>query len=211
MSTLCKRNPDLSIVIPAYNIEDCITPMLDSLKAQDIGDYLVEIIFVLNNCTDDTEGVIRRSGLDCQLINCEIQGCGPARNAGLDIARGEYIWTIDGDDWLMSDTAVRQILDRVKRDNVDILRILFSHDKYRYNYFSMVWQYVMRREFINEFRFPNYQPAEDDAFMEMVLRKAGLDRHTYMFLPHLSEELYYYNYLRPGSNMYRHQVLGEKI
>lgn len=211
MSTLCKRDPDLSIVIPAYNIEDCITPMLDSLKAQDIGDYLVEIIFVLNNCTDDTEGVIRRSGLDCQLINCEIQGCGPARNAGLDIARGEYIWTIDGDDWLMSDTAIRQILDRVKRDNVDILRIPFSHDKYRYNYFSMVWQYVMRREFINEFRFPNYQPAEDDAFMEMVLRKAGLDRHTYMFLPHLSEELYYYNYLRPGSNMYRHQVLGEKI
>lgn len=211
MSTLCKRDPDLSIVIPAYNIEDCITPMLDSLKAQDIGDYLVEIIFVLNNCTDDTEGVIRRSGLDCQLINCEMQGCGPARNAGLDIARGEYIWTIDGDDWLMSDTAVRQILDKVKRDNVDILRIPFSHDKYRYNYFSMVWQYVMRREFINEFRFPNYQPAEDDAFMEMVLRKAGLDRHTYMFLPHLSEELYYYNYLRPGSNMYRHQVLGEKI
>lgn len=211
MSTLCKRDPDLSIVIPAYNIEDCITPMLDSLKAQDIGDYSVEIIFVLNNCTDDTEGVIRRSGLECKLINCDIQGCGPARNAGLDIARGEYIWTIDGDDWLMSDTAVRQILDRVKRDNVDILRIPFSHDKYRYNYFSMVWQYVMRREFINEFRFPNYQPAEDDAFMEMVLRKAGLDRHTYMFLPHLSEELYYYNYLRPGSNMYRHQVLGEKI
>lgn len=201
----------LSIIIPVYNLEDCITPMLDSLKAQDIGDYSVEIIFVLNNCTDDTEGVIRRSGLDCQLINCEIQGCGPARNAGLDIARGEYIWTIDGDDWLMSDTAVRQILDRVKRDNVDILRIPFSHDKYRYNYFSMVWQYVMRREFINEFRFPNYQPAEDDAFMEMVLRKAGLDRHTYMFLPHLSQELYYYNYLRPGSNMYRHQVLGEKI
>lgn len=201
----------LSIIIPVYNLEDCITPMLDSLKAQDIGDYSVEIIFVLNNCTDDTKGVIERSGLECKLINCEIQGCGPARNAGLDIARGEYIWTIDGDDWLMSDTAIRQILDRVKRDNVDILRIPFSHDKYRYNYFSMVWQYVMRREFINEFRFPNYQPAEDDAFMEMVLRKAGLDRHTYMFLPHLSEELYYYNYLRPGSNMYRHQVLGEKI
>jgi len=211
MPTLCERDPDLSIIIPAYNIEGCITPMLDSLKAQDIGDYSVEIIFVLNNCTDDTEGVIRRSGLDCQLINCEIQGCGPARNAGLDVARGEYIWTMDGDDWLMSDTAVRRVLDRVKRDGLDILRVPFSHERYRYNYFSMVWQYVIRREFIGDIRFPNYQPAEDDAFMEAVLRKKGLDRHTYMFLPHLSEELYYYNYLRPGSNMYRHQVLGEKI
>lgn len=211
MSSLCERIPDLSIIIPVYNLEDCITPMLDSLKAQDIGDYYVEIIFVLNNCTDDTKGVIERSGLECKLINCDIQGCGPARNAGLDIAQGEYIWTIDGDDWLLSDTAVRQILDRVKRDGMNILRIPFSHDKYRYNYFSMVWQYVMRREFINEFRFPNYQPAEDDAYMEMVLRKAGYDRYTYAYLPHLSQELYYYNYLRPGSNMHRHQVLGEKI
>lgn len=201
----------LSIIIPVYNLEDCITPMLDSLKAQDIGDYSVEIIFVLNNCTDDTKGVIERSGLECKLINCDIQGCGPARNAGLDIARGEYIWTLDGDDWLMSDTAVRQVLDRVKRDSLDILRIPFSHEKYRYNYFSMVWQYVMKREYIEGIRFPDYQPAEDDAFMEAVLRKKGLDRHSYMFLPHLSEELYYYNYLRPGSNMYRHQVLGEKI
>ena len=210
MSSLCERIPDLSIIIPAYNLEDCITPMLDSLKAQDIGDYSVEIIFVLNNCTDDTKGVIERSGLECKLINCDIQGCGPARNAGLDIAQGEYIWTIDGDDWLLSDTAVRQILDRVKREGMNILRIPFSHDKYRYNYFSMVWQYVMRREFINEFRFPNYQPAEDDAYMDMVLRKAGYNRDTYMFLPFIKQELYYYNYMRPGSNMYRYH-LGEKI
>ena len=138
MPTLCEREIDLSIIIPAYNLEDCITPMLDSLKAQDIGDYSVEIIFVLNNCTDNTKGVIERSGLECKLINCDIQGCGPSRNAGLDIAQGEYIWTIDGDDWLLSDTAVRQILDRVKRNGMNLLRIPFSHDKYRYNYFSMV-------------------------------------------------------------------------
>lgn len=202
---------DLSIIIPVYNLEEWITPMLDSLKAQDMGGYDVEIIFVLNNCTDDTEGVIRRSGLDCKLIECKIQGCGPARNAGLDVAQGEYIWTFDGDDWLMSDTAVKQVLDRVKRDGMDILRVPFSHDKYKYNYFAMMCQYVIRREFIGDIRFPNYQPAEDDAFMEMVLYKAGLNKHTYVALPHLNKELYYYNYLRPGSNMYRHQVLGEKI
>lgn len=208
MPTLHERN--LSIIIPAYNLENCITPMLESLKAQDIGGYDVEIIFVLNNCTDDTEGVIRRSGLDCQLINCEIQGCGPARNAGLDVAQGEYIWTLDGDDWLLSDTAVKQILDRVKQDGMNILRIPFNHERYRYNYFSMVWQYVMRREFIGDIRFPNYQPAEDDAFMDMVLRKAGYNRDTYMFLPSIKKELYYYNYMRPGSNMYRYHH-GEKI
>ena len=210
MSTLCERNPDLSIIIPVYNLEEYITPMLDSLKAQDVGDYSIEIIFILNNCTDDTEGVIRRSGIDCKIIECTTQGCGPARNAGLAIARGEYIWMIDGDDWLLSDTAIKQILDRLKRDGMNILRIPFSHEKYKYNYFSMVMQYVMRRDYIQGFQFPNYQPAEDDAYMDMVLRKAGYNRDTYMFLPSVKKELYYYNYGRPGSNMMRHYA-GEKI
>jgi len=44
----------------------------------------------------------------------------------------------------------------------------------------------------------------------MVLRKAGYNRDTYMFLPFIKQELYYYNYMRPGSNMYRYH-LGEKI
>ena len=201
---------DLSIIIPVYNLEEYITPMLDSLKSQDLGGYSVEIIFVLNNCTDDTEGVIRRSGLDCRIIECKIQGCGSARNAGLDVAEGEYVWQIDGDDWLLSNTAVKQILDRIKKDGMDILYIPFSHEKYKFDYFSMTCQYVMRREFIKEFRFPNYQPAEDDAFMVMVLQKAGRNRWNYYRLPRINEELYYYNYMRPGSNMWK-VSRGEKI
>ena len=54
------------------------------------------------------------------------------------------------------------------------------------------------------------QIAPNDAFMDMVLRKAGYNRDTYMFLPFIKQELYYYNYMRPGSNMYRYH-LGEKI
>lgn len=210
MQTLRERKVDLSIIIPVYNLEQYIQPMLDSLKAQYIGLYKVEIIFVLNNCTDDTEGVIRRSGIDCTIIECEIQGCGPARNAGLEIAQGEYIWTIDGDDWLLSDTAVRQILDRVKQDGMDILFVPLCHELYRNEYYSMTCQYVIKREFIGDIRFPNYQPAEDDAFMASILRKAGLDPWNFWKLPRIHEEMYYYNYMRPGSNMYR-VAHGERI
>ena len=210
MPTLRERDTDLSIIIPVYNLKDYITPMLDSLKAQDMAGYSVEIIFVLNNCTDDTEGVIIRSGLDCQLINCETQGCGPARNAGLEVARGERIWMIDGDDWLLSNTAIKQILDKATQEDTDILYVPFCHERYRHNYFSMTWQYVLRWEFVKEFRFPNYQPGEDDAYMDAVLRKAGRDHFTYLFLPRVENELYYYNFLREDSNMYRFYH-GEKI
>ena len=208
MPKMCEC-PDVSIIIPVFNLENYIQPMLDSLLAQDLGEYTAEIIIVLNNCTDDTEGVIRRSGLDCRIITCETQGCGPARNAGLDIATGKYVWFLDGDDWLMSDTAVREVLDRAGGD-LDVVYVPFASDTYRSQYFSMTPQYLMKREFIDEFRFPNYQPAEDDAFMDKVLRKAGRNRWNYWFLPHVDRPLYWYNYGRPGSNMMRHYA-GEKI
>lgn len=201
---------DISIIIPVYNLERCIRPMLDSLKEQKIGGYTAEIIFVMNNCTDKSEDVIRESGLDCTIINCTTQGCGPARNAGMDIATGEYIWFMDGDDWLLSDTAIRDALNKAYAENLNVLRIPFISDLFRYQYFSMVWQYLLRREFIQEFRFPEFQPSEDDVYMMSVLEKAGYDRGSHMRLPCMNKVLYYYNYMREGSNMYR-VWHGEKI
>lgn len=208
MQTLCKC--DLSIIIPVFNLEKYIAPMLTALISQKHS-YNVEIIFVLNNCTDNTEQVIRDSGLDCKIISCEIQGCGPARNAGFEIARGEYIWFLDGDDWLLSDTAIQDVLDKAFFEDLNILYIPFASELYKWQYFSMVPQYLLRRSFVEEFRFPHIQPAEDDAYMDMVLRKAGFNRGNYFQLPRISRPLYFYNYLREGSNMYRVNVLGEKI
>ena len=208
MSTLHKC--DVSIIIPVYNLERFLLPMLASLLSQDYGNYKAEIIFVLNNCTDASEDMILASGLDCLVIDCETQGCGPARNAGLEIATGKYIWFMDGDDWLMSDTAVRDVLDKAYAEDTDILWIPYASDKFRYYYFSMVWQYLFKREFIGDLRFPNYQPAEDDAFSGALLEKAGYGRYEPTRLPHMDRPLYYYNYLREGSNMFR-VWSGEKI
>ena len=201
---------DVSIIIPVYNLERFIVPMLYSLLRQDYGKYKAEVIFVLNNCTDDSEGMILASGLDCTIINCKTQGCGPARNAGLDIATGNYIWFMDGDDWLLSGAAVRDVLDKAYAEDADILWIPYASDRFTYYYFSMVWQYLFKRSFIGDLRFPNYQPAEDDAFSGALLDKAGYGRYEPMRLPHMDEALYFYNYLREGSNMFR-VALGEKI
>lgn len=211
MPTLCECKTDLSVIIPVYNLERFLQPMLDSLKRQELGGYTVEIIFVLNNCTDRSEEVIRSSGLDCTILNCTTQGCGPARNMGLDIAQGKYIWFMDGDDWLLCDTAIRDALDKAEKCEADILRLVFKSNYFRYGYFSMVWQYLFRREFVEEFRFPDKQPGEDDEYTQQVLAKAGYTVSQYTELPLLGKPLYFYNYLREGSNMYRCSVLGERI
>lgn len=210
MPELRERNCDISIIIPVYNLEEYIAPMLLSLIEQDYGEYTHEIIFVLNNCTDDSEAMIHASGLDCTIINCTTQGCGPARNAGLDIAKGAYVWMMDGDDWLLSETAVRDVLDKAYAEDIDMLRIPYASDKFKYFYFSMVWQYLFKRSFIGELRFPNYQPAEDDAFTATMLEKAGIPRGGVITIPCMDRPLYWYNYLREGSNMFR-VALGEQI
>ena len=211
MQTLQQRQIDLSIIIPVYNLEHYLDPMLRSLAEQDLAGYTIEIIFVLNNCTDNSEKVIRNSGLNCTILYCTTQGCGPARNMGLDVAVGKYIWMMDGDDWLLAPDAIKEALDKITAECLDLLRIPFASDRFRFGYFSMVWQYVINRELIDGLRFPDYQPAEDDAFMDTILAKEGYNRGNYIFLPHLAEPKYYYNYLREGSNMYRVSVLGEEI
>ena len=199
---------DVSLIIPVFNLEKYISPMLDSLKAQDYGDHTAEIIFVLNNCTDNSEQVIRDSGLDCTIINCTEQGCGCARNAGFDISHGEYIWFLDGDDWLLSKTAVRDALDAAK--GLNVLRVPFTSDKFGRDYYSMVWQYVFRRDFIADLRFRKLQPSEDEAYLQKVLAKFGLTPEQYKQIPAMDTPLYFYNYLREGSNMYRY-FRGENI
>lgn len=197
----------LSIIIPVYNLEPYIQKMIDSLKEQEIRDR-VEVIFVLNNCTDNSWKPIWESGIG-KILYCTEQGCGSARNKGFEAAKGEYVWFMDGDDWLLSKTAVQEAIDKAKGN--DVTWIPFASDKFRYGYFSMVWQYILRREFVKDIQFPSYQPCEDDAYMDMVLAKAGKNRYNYQTLPHVDHPLYFYNYLRQGSNMYRVTVLGEKI
>lgn len=210
MSTLQQRDPDVSVIVPVYNLERFILPLLVSLKEQRLGRFTAEYIFVLNNCTDKSEQIIRSSGLPCKILTCTEQGCGPARNVGLREARGEYIWFMDGDDWLVSTEAIKAVLSRAKRDNLNILRIPFVSNSFNMNYFSMVWQYLIKRSFLKGFVFPSYQPAEDDYFMALVLHKAGYDQHTYLGMPRMDRAYYYYNYLREGSNMQRH-FSGEAI
>ena len=207
MSALYERT-DLSVIIPVYNLEKHIAPMLASLKEQEYGDYKVEIIFVLNNCTDRSEEIIRESGLSCTVMNCTEQGCGCARNMGFEHSHGERIWFLDGDDWLLSNTAFKVALDGAQ--DKDILRIPFTSNLFTTDYFSMVWQYVFKRSLIEDIRFRKVQPAEDDDYMGKVFAKIGIAISQYKELPALERPLYFYNYLREGSNMWRY-LRGEDI
>ncbi len=96
----------ISVIIPIYGVEKFISRCAESLMTQTLDD--VEYIFV-NDCTKDSSievllSVLERYAerkLQVKIINHEVnKGLPAARNTGLSIASGEYIYHCDSDDYL---------------------------------------------------------------------------------------------------------------
>lgn len=93
----------ISIVIPCYNSEDYISICIDSLKKQLFDD--VEFIFVNDGSTDHTLNYIKRFEREDErvvVIDKHNEGVSKARNDALDVARGEYVYFLDPDDFIDS-------------------------------------------------------------------------------------------------------------
>ena len=90
----------ISIIIPCYNVEKYIIQLVSSLLKQ-IDGKNIEIICVNDGSTDNTLNCLKSLATgnnNLHIINQENGGPASARNSGLDIAKGEYIWFVDGDD-----------------------------------------------------------------------------------------------------------------
>lgn len=94
LSALNHTNPDVSVVIPAWNEENNIFRTLSSLASSDTT-RKVEIIVVNNNSTDNTQYVLDNLGVRNYLQ--PVQGTPHARQMGLDMAKGKYHLCADAD------------------------------------------------------------------------------------------------------------------
>ncbi|HFQ7084991.1 TPA: glycosyltransferase family 2 protein [Raoultella planticola ATCC 33531] len=112
---------DISIVVPIYNtpeqyLEKCILAMLNQTKQE------IEIILVNDGSTNNALSVCQKYvEIDSRIIvvNQTNQGVSVARNAGLEISKGQWIAFIDPDDWV--DSNYLESLWEVKRDCTDII------------------------------------------------------------------------------------------
>ena len=111
----------LSIIIPCYNVGKYIGATIESLKRQRTRD--VEFIFVNDGSTDDTRQVIEKfqeTDDRVKLMNKKNGGVSSARNDALEMATGEYIYLLDGDDTL-TDHAVDEMLACLDMSECDML------------------------------------------------------------------------------------------
>ncbi len=104
-------SPRISLVVPAHNESAFLPACLDAaLQAAGRIDSAVEIVVVLNRCTDDTGEIACRHG--CVIIREDAKNLSLIRNAGVAAASGEIIVTCDADS-RMHPESFREILRRL--------------------------------------------------------------------------------------------------
>ena len=91
----------ISIIVPVYNVERYLRRCLDSICGQTFSE--IEIIIVNDGTKDNSQSIINEYSAKDGRIRSVIKengGLSSARNAGLDIAIGEYVGFVDSDDWV---------------------------------------------------------------------------------------------------------------
>ena len=101
----CMSKVKVSVIVPVYNCENYIEDCMNSLVNQTLQE--IEIIVINDGSTDSSARIIEQYRLQYSnkiiFIDAENRGPGLARNQGLNIAKGDYIGFVDGDDWVAED------------------------------------------------------------------------------------------------------------
>lgn len=111
----------VSIIIPVYNAERYLEQTLISILNQDYACF--ELILVNDGSTDKTQTIIEKYAKhDNRIIKLEQENKGApyARNQGIKIANGNYIYFFDADDMMLK-TGLRHMIDAIESNDVDLI------------------------------------------------------------------------------------------
>lgn len=118
----------LSIIIPAYNVEKYLGAALESCVNQTLNN--IEIIVVNDGSTDSTDLLIydyMERYKQIKTIKTKNQGLSLARNQGLEIATGEYVYFLDGDDWI-EENCMKVCCEKLDKYQLDFVTFDFIEE-----------------------------------------------------------------------------------
>ncbi len=124
------HSPSISIIIPIYNVERWLRRAVNSLQNQTFSSY--EILLVDDGSTDNSGILCDRLADDdmrIRVIHQKNAGAASARNAAIAIARGKYLYFMDGDDWC-DKNMLADMYKVASENNLDLLVTGFTIDTY---------------------------------------------------------------------------------
>lgn len=197
-------NEIVSVIVPIYGVEDYLRKCVDSIINQTYKN--LEIILVDDGGKDKCPEICDEyAGKDSRIkvIHKKNGGLSDARNAGIDIAKGEYLVFIDSDDWVET-TMVEHLLDACKKYNVKLAACgryitdgtvinrtayegtegVYSSEEALNEILSgksldvAAWDKIYARNLFEEIRFPVGENNEDIAVFYKIVDLAGRVAHT---------------------------------
>lgn len=114
--------PEVTIIMPALNVENFIEECLESVRNQTF--YDIEILVIDAGSTDGTVEIIQRYAKEdvrITLIRSDKKSYGYQLNMGIRLARGRYICIVETDDWIDKDM-VRVLYDAITSENYDYVK-----------------------------------------------------------------------------------------
>ncbi|MAX69777.1 MAG: hypothetical protein CMC76_01555 [Flavobacteriaceae bacterium] len=195
----------LSIIIPVYNSEEYINTCIQSILKQGLSPKEYEIIIVNDGSTDSSEKLIEKYSKrfeNIKALHKENEGVGSARNKGLEVANGNYIYFIDPDDYLVGNV-LGQLVETAKNNDLDILTFeskstkstfedsTFSKKLYlrkkhngldyiaNHKVKNEVWWYLIKKDFLlkTNIKFIEGRWMEDAIFTIQLFLKASKIAH----------------------------------
>lgn len=220
-------NEIITVIVPVFNVEKYLCRCIDSIISQSYKN--LEIILVDDGSTDDSGNICDEYASKderIKVLHQKNQGLSEARNNGLEISEGEYIFFCDSDDYIEKDT-LENMLGKLKHDNADIVAcgIKYIGDDNgniecinivtdlcsgiwsgkqsvvqmmrKANVCSVAWNKLYKRSLFEGIKFPKGHLHEDEATIYKILYKAGIVSYT---------PAKYYCYMQRSKS-----IMGEKI
>lgn len=218
------NQPLVSIIMPVYNCERFLESALESVVLQEYQSW--ELLVIDDNSTDGSSAIIKKyAGKEDRIIflqnNTDVHGPGPARNIGLDHARGDCIYFMDSDD-RAEKSLLQCAVSRMQETGADIVQFgaiyertdghhleyywsgknLLTKNEIKNNFShfwnenrNSLWLYLFRRDAVESIRFENMISGEDICYVMDALSNAEK-------IAYITKALYHYRYV-DGSTSHR--------
>lgn len=221
--TSYKYNPLVTIIVPVYNVEKYLKKCVNSILNQTYEN--IEIILVDDgSMAPDTSAIIcdeyAKKDERIKVIHKTNGGLSSARNVGLDIAKGDYIYFVDSDDWIDKNT-IKDNITILTEKKADIICFnyhvvdefgnylksgytkikeefsdeLLRSGLYKGNFSCIVCNKIYKKSLWENLRFPIGLKFEDSYILPDILAKAEKI---------IGNDNYYYYYFRGNNNSITH-------
>ena len=192
-------NDLISIIVPVYNVEQYLRKCIESIKNQTYTN--IEIIIVDDGSTDNSGAIcdeLKQTDNRIQVLHKKNGGLSDARNAGLKIAKGEFVGFVDSDDYIKEDMfetlyklnkehhsdiaivsyyelykgkviGVRDTKNLEELNKIEALKELLIDRKIQ----SYAWNKLFKRELFENIEFPTNKNFEDIATTLVLFEKAN--------------------------------------